>query len=105
MTCQRVVRFEFLTAVLVMMQVFLDIMPCRLVKWCKRMRFTMLTDKLLAWSSYEQKEFPFCLTDSILLTFLFDMLPYCYLSVSYRNCVLMRHDIQEQIKASTMLDI
>jgi len=82
MTCQHVVRFEFLTAVLVMIQVFLDIMPCKLVKWCKRMQFIMLTDKLLAWSSCEQKEFTFCLTNSTyLLRFLFGMLPYCYLSV------------------------
>jgi len=90
MTCQHVVRFEFLTAELVKIQVFLDIMPCKLVSWCKRMRLTMLTDKLLAWSSYEQKEFTFCLTDSILLRFLFDMLPYCYLSVLYyKSYVLM----------------
>jgi len=51
MTCQHVVRFELLTVVFVMIQVFLDIMTCKLIKWCKRMRFTMLTDKLLAWSS------------------------------------------------------
>jgi len=84
------VRFEFLTVVLVMIQVFLDIMTCKLVKWCKRMQFTKLTDKPLAWTSYEQKEFTFCLTNSILLRFLFGMLPYCYLSVSYYiKCVLM----------------
>jgi len=83
------VRFEFLIVVL-MIKAFLVIMPCKLVKWCKRIRFTMLTDKVLAWSSYEQKEFTFCLTNSILLRFLFDMLPYYYLSVSYyKNCVLM----------------
>jgi len=90
MRCQHVVRFDFFIAVLLMIKVFLDIMPCKLVKWCKRIRFTMLTDKLLAWSSYEQKEFTFFVTNSILLMFLFDMLPYCYMSVSYyKNCVLM----------------
>jgi hypothetical protein len=73
-------------------EVFLDIMPCKLVKWCKRMQFIMLTDKLFAWSSCEQKEFTFCLTNSTyLLRFLFGMLPYCYLSVWYKNCVLMWH--------------
>lgn len=77
MKCQHVVRFEFLTVVLLMIQVFCDIMPCKLVKWCKRMQFTMFTDKLLAWNSYEQKDFTCCLTNSILLRFLFDMLPYC----------------------------
>jgi hypothetical protein len=50
-------RFEVLTAVLLMIQVIWDIMPCQLVNCYKKMWFTRLTDKLLVWSSFEQREF------------------------------------------------